>query len=404
MSVGLSEPQSLAAIAGIRLAGTSAGIYRQPRTDVFLMEIAPGSSAAAVFTRNRFSAAPVELAKAHLRGQAPRFCLVNSGNANAGTGAAGLADAQACCGHVAQLAGCDVEEVLPFSTGVIGQRLPVENICQAAGRCFDGLTADGWLECARAMMTTDTVAKGISDTLVLGGTELTITGIAKGSGMIRPDMATMLAFVATDAAVDPALLQQWLQAGMEKSFNRITVDGDTSTNDACLLIATGKSGVQIQADTPDCGKFRDSLDKVLGFLARAIVRDGEGASKFVTIRVEQGVDRQECLKVAYAIAHSPLVKTAVFASDPNWGRILAAVGRAGIDDLDVSAVEIYLDDVCIVEQGGISASYTEAQGQSVMAGDEILIRVVLNRGVAGELVWTSDLSYDYVRINAEYRT
>ncbi len=405
VSVSLTEPDHLLPVAGIRLATAMAGLYRQQRDDVLVIEAPASATAAAVFTRNRFAAAPVIVARNHLCKAQPRYLLVNAGNANAGTGQQGVEDAVQCCEQIALAAGCISEEVLPFSTGVIGQRLPVERITTVIPDCLQNLRADGWLQAARAIMTTDTVAKGISRQVDINGRTLTITGIAKGSGMIRPDMATMLAFMATDAGIDASLLQSCLQASTHHSFNRISVDGDTSTNDACVLLATAQGPLTItSADTTALKKFQDCLNEVCLHLARAIIRDGEGATKFVTVQVERGHDEEECLQVAYTIAHSPLIKTALFASDPNWGRILAAVGRSGLDELDINRIRIYLGDVCIVEDGGVAGSYTEEQGQNIMNATDILIRVVLNRGNEVATIWTTDLSYEYVKINAEYRT
>lgn len=406
MAVGLKPPARLQPIAGVRLGSTAAGIRKSGTNDLLLLEIAAGATAAAVFTRNQFCAAPVIVARAHLGdGGTPRALLVNAGNANAGTGDAGLHAAQRSCAAVAQRLGCESGRVLPFSTGVIGEPLPVEKLEAALPRAIADLREDGWLSAAQTIMTTDTVAKGLSVSREVNGKTLTVTGIAKGAGMIRPDMATMLAYVATDAAVPQPLLQRLLAEAVAGSFNRITIDGDTSTNDACVLLASGAGDVTVH-DEHDSGfgALRDAVAEVCTHLAQAIVRDGEGATKFVTVAVEGGASPQECLQVAYTIAHSPLVKTALFASDPNWGRILAAVGRAGLAELDVARVWIYLNDVCIVAAGGRAEAYTEAQGREVMAQEEILIRVVLQRGDAAERIWTSDFSYDYVRINAEYRT
>ncbi len=368
---------------------------------------------AAVFTRNAFCAAPVILSRQHLQsnarvpGHAPRFWLVNSGNANAGTGSAGMASALATCQAVALQAGCAVQQVLPFSTGVIGQPLPADKIIAAIPELLAKLDENAWPAAARAIMTTDTRPKSTFRQAVINGVPCTLVGIAKGAGMIRPDMATLLVYLATDAAVAQPVLQVALQTAVDKSFNRITVDGDTSTNDACALAATGKNGMAAitTTDQPGYAEFVTMLTEVCVELAQAVVRDGEGATKFVTVAVEQGRDAKECLDVAYAIAHSPLVKTALFASDANWGRILAAVGRAGVQDLDLHRVQIWLDDVCIVRDGGRALEYTEAQGAAVMAQAEITIRVDLGaRGTAREQVWTCDFSYDYVKINAEYRT
>ena len=404
MAVGLTEFSELLPVPGVRLGTAQAGVRYKGRNDVVLMEFCPGSSCAGVFTRNAFCAAPVVIAKRHMHSMAPRMFLINSGNANAGTGRQGEADALACCASLAEVAACSPEEVLPFSTGVIGEPLPVERISAVLPALFDGLSATSWAQAARAIMTTDTLAKGVSRQVGIEGTTITITGIAKGSGMIRPDMATMLAYIATDAGMGQEELQQCLQAAMNESFNRITVDGDTSTNDACMLVATGKSGLRIKPGSRGYTEFYTALREVCVYLAQAVVRDGEGATKFITIDVEEGMEEQECLDVAYTIAHSPLVKTAFYASDPNWGRILAAIGRAGLSDLDLDKVRVYLNDVCIVEQGARAVSYTEQAGQAVMHEAEITIRVLLGRGTARSRVWTTDLSHEYVRINAEYRS
>jgi glutamate N-acetyltransferase/amino-acid N-acetyltransferase len=403
MAVGLEAPGRLSPVGGVRLASVAASIRYPDRDDLVLIELASGSVASAVFTRNAFCAAPVMLARQHLSRGAPRYLLINSGNANAGNGETGMDDARASCAAVSGATGCEPERVLPFSTGVIGEPLPVERIAAALPRAVAGLDQDGWLDAARAIMTTDTLPKGGSRELELSGGSVRITGIAKGAGMIRPDMATMLAFVATDAVVEPALLDRTLRDAVERSFNAITVDGDTSTNDAMVLIASGASGVAIE--TPeDQQRFDTAIGEICEWLAQAIVRDAEGATKFVTIDVLGAETGSEARSVAYTVAHSPLVKTALFASDPNWGRILAAVGRAGVEGLDVSRVEIALGDVVIVRGGGRARDYTEAAGQRVMAQDEITLRIDLGRGNAEARVWTSDLSFDYVRINAEYRT
>ena len=405
MAVKLATPDRLIPVAGVRLAAAAAGVRKPDRDDVVLLELAPGSRVAAVFTQNAFCAAPVTVARQHLAVAAPRFVLINSGNANAGTGAAGLAAAQACCAAVARQAGCNSAAVLPFSTGVIGEPLPVERITAVLPAALDGLRADGWLAAARAIMTTDTVAKGHSVTVASPQGPITVTGMAKGSGMIHPNMATLLAYVATDAAVAQPALQACLAHAVGGSFNRITVDGDTSTNDACVLIATGQGAVAVDDLSSSTEQaLQAAVDEVCRVLAQAIVRDGEGATKFITVQITGGRDTAECARVAYAIARSPLVKTAFFASDPNWGRILAAVGYAGLDDLEIDRVNVYLDDVCIVRAGGRAGDYTEARGQAVMAQDEITVRVELGRGGAQTTVWTCDFSYDYVRINAEYRT
>jgi glutamate N-acetyltransferase/amino-acid N-acetyltransferase len=389
-------------VPGVRLATAAAGIRKSGRQDLLLVEIAQGATTAAMFTSNAFCAAPVILARQHLNTTFPRYLLINSGNANAGTGEQGLHAAMRSCQAVAEQCACSAEEVLPFSTGVIGEPLPVEKISAVLRQLQQHLNTDAWQTAAQAIMTTDTVPKIVSRQITLAGKAVTLTGIAKGAGMIRPNMATMLSFLATDAKLDKTTLQNCLRNSVNKSFNRITVDGDTSTNDAVVLMATGNSGVQIQAG--ELAAFQTLLDEVCVELARAIVRDGEGATKLINIVVEQGTDEQECARVAYAIAHSPLVKTAFFASDPNWGRILAAVGYAGVDSLDINKIQIYLDQVCIVKDGGRASSYTEEQGRQVMQQTEITIRVVLQRGKATTTVWTCDFSYDYVKINAEYRT
>ncbi len=406
MAVGIAEPESLVPVKGIRLGVAQAGVRYRGRDDLALVEIRDGASCAAVFTRNAFRAAPVTVAGKHLSKVAPRYLLVNSGNANAGTGEQGLVDVYACCRAVAAQTGCAPEQVLPFSTGVIGESLPVTRITTALPKAIDNLSEEGWLPAARAIMTTDTVAKGCSRQVSIPDGTITVTGIAKGAGMIRPDMATMLAFVATDVVVAPPLLRECLDHAVTASFNRVTVDGDTSTNDACVLIATGAHGsVHIESHNGEAYRALESaVTEVCTFLAQALIRDGEGATRFVTVRVGGGSSVSECLEVAYAIAHSPLVKTALFAGDPNWGRILAAVGRAGLTDPDIGKARIYLDDVCIVTDGGRAPEYTEEQGQAVMAQSEITIRVELGRGEHEATVWTSDLSYDYVKINAEYRT
>jgi len=404
MAVNLPSLPPLNPIAGIQIGTACAQI--KPQDDLTLFELPVESHCAAVFTRNAFCAAPVIIAKQHLAAATPRFLVINSGNANAGTGENGLRDALSCCEKVAQLTGCAVNEVLPFSTGVIGARLPVDKIRAAIPKAIATLKPDGWEKAAQAIMTTDTAQKGESIQTLIEGHPVTVTGIVKGAGMIKPDMATLLAFIATDAAVESRVLQTALTQAMENSFHRITVDGDTSTNDACVLVATGAAHNPL-IDSPSHPGFNGlvtTVSQVCRQLAQNIVRDAEGATKFITITVEQGASKQECLEVAFTIAHSPLVKTAFFASDANWGRILAAIGRAGVNDLDIHAVQIYLGDICIVEKGGVAADYTEEQGEQVMSETDIPIRVVLGRGDYQETVFTSDLSFDYVRINAEYRT
>jgi len=405
MAVGPDLPMDLLAVPGVRLAAVPAGI-KQGRNDLTLLELAPGSVCAAVFTRNAFCAAPVTVAREHLAAMFARYLLVNAGNANAGTGAAGLAAARACCEALAALAAVPAQAILPFSTGVIGEPLPVERIVAALPAALDALSADAWEVAARGIMTTDTRPKAVSRSVELGGRSITITGIAKGAGMIRPDMATMLAYIATDASVAPAVLQAMLARATEASFNRITVDGDTSTNDACVLVATGVgSGIPIsEFASAEAEALLAVITDVCVTLAQAIVRDAEGATKFITVTVSGGRSSVECLDVAYTIAQSPLVKTALFASDPNWGRLLAAIGRSGVPDLDVERIDLWLGDVLIATGGARADSYTEAQGAAVMRESEIEIRVDLHRGDACEQVWTCDFSYDYVRINAEYRS
>ena len=406
MAVGLKPLPVLHPVAGIRLGTVAAGIRKKDRRDLVLIECAPGTVAAAVFTQNRFCAAPVAVARTHLAESAPRALLINTGFANAGTGAPGHDDALVCCTAVAKHLECRTEEVLPFSTGVVGERFPVECILAGIPVCIGELSPAGWADAAHGIMTTDTVAKGGTRVVEVGAARFVITGIAKGSGMIRPDMATMLAFIATDARIAPEILKAALRTAVESSFNRITVDGDTSTNDACVLLATGQApGASIeQARGPVYEAFVRALQELCDELAQAIVRDGEGATKFLTIDVIGGLSEADCLEVAYTIAHSPLVKTAFFASDPNWGRILAAIGRARIEQLDVNAVSIHLNELCTVRNGARAQEYSEAQGQAVMREAEIRMRVDLGAGAAQARVWTTDLSHDYVRINAEYRT
>ncbi len=405
MAVGAETWPHMLEIAGFRLGTASAGIKKPGRRDLVLMEIAAGSSVAGVFTRNAFCAAPVLLAKEHLAQGAPAYLVVNTGNANAGTGEQGMRDARAVCEAVARQQGVEPWQVLPFSTGVIGEKLPVEKLVAALPAAGQALSEGGWDDAGWGIMTTDTRPKGSVREINWQGETIRISGIAKGSGMIMPNMATMLAFVATDAKVDGEALQGLLGRATDRSFNRVTVDGDTSTNDACMLVATGRSGVEVVADGGALWQqFEEAVSAVLLELSHAIVRDGEGANKFVTVEVSEARSSAEALQVAYTVAHSPLVKTALFASDPNWGRILAAVGRAGLENLDVNALQIFLGDLCIVENGGRADSYTEEQGQRVMNEEEILIRICLKRGSVAEQVWTTDLSEAYVRINADYRS
>jgi glutamate N-acetyltransferase/amino-acid N-acetyltransferase len=391
-------------VPGIRLGTTCAGIKQPDHRDLVVMELAAGTQTAAVFTQNAFCAAPVIMSRQHFAEVMPRYLLVNTGYANAGTGERGLEDARQCCEALASLTGCRVEEVMPFSTGVIAEPLPVNTISRALPDAVEQLQAMGWSDAAWGIMTTDTRPKLVSRTIDIEDGQITITGMAKGAGMIRPDMATMLAFITTDAQVAAGTLQDCLHAAVDQSFNRISIDGDTSTNDACVLCATGQSGVEVSTSGAANEAFRQGLTEVCKELAKGIVRDGEGATKLINVKVHGGHNTAECLAVAYTIANSPLVKTAFFAADPNWGRILAAVGRAGIPDLDITAINIFLDEVCIVRKGERDIAYTEAQGQTVMDRNEITVQIDLGRGTDNANVWTCDFSYDYVRINAEYRT
>lgn len=408
MAVNLLPPQqqSIYPIAGVRLGVAQAGIRKANRYDLTLIELAPQTVVAGVFTQNRFCAAPVQVCREHLAQSASiRALLINTGIANVGTGEQGLYAANKSCEELANLLHIDVQQVLPFSTGVIMEPLPVNKLVQALPQAVANLQDNHWLEAAQAIMTTDTVAKAYSKKIDLNGQQITITGISKGSGMIHPNMATMLGFIATDAKLTPRAVQQLVREAVEQSFNRITVDGDTSTNDSFVLMATQQQGPEIDDLKSAHGQLLASaVIEVASQLAQAMVRDGEGATKFITITVKGGKTQQECLQVAFAIAHSPLVKTAFFASDPNLGRILAAVGYAGIPDMEQQLIELYLDDVRVVTQGGRNPAYCEEEGQRVMAKSEIRICVDLNRGKACETVWTCDLSHDYVSINADYRS
>ena len=401
------DPNDLHAVAGVELGITMAGVRKANRRDLSVVTLVAGTTVAGVFTQNRFCAAPVQLCRAHLAaGNTIRAILINTGNANAGTGEDGLARARSTCVALAGHLGIAAEQVLPFSTGVIMETLPNERIEAALPAALADRRADHWAEAAEAIMTTDTLPKAASRRLQIGGRTVTVTGISKGAGMIRPNMATMLGFVATDAVIAPELMQTLVAEAADQSFNRITIDGDTSTNDSFLLIATHQAGHApiTQLDSADAVALRAALVEVARQLAQAIVRDGEGATKFISVVVEGGRTEAECRQVAYAIAHSPLVKTAFFASDPNLGRILAAVGYAGIDDLDQTTIELFLDDVHVVQNGGRLPSYREEDGQRVMRQSEITVRVGLHRGTATTTVWTCDLSYDYVKINADYRS
>jgi len=400
------DPRHLFAVPGVELGIAMAGVRKANRKDLTVVTMVEGSAVAGVFTQNRFCAAPVQLCRTHLAGAAPRAILINTGNANAGTGEDGLARARTTCDALAGLLSIAPEQVLPFSTGVIMESLPVERITAGLPAALADLGADHWGDAAEAIMTTDTLPKAASRQIEIGGRTVTITGISKGAGMIRPNMATMLGFVATDAVIAPALMQALVREAADASFNRITIDGDTSTNDSFVLIATHQAGHQeITSLASDDGqRLRDAVIAVAQQLAQAIVRDGEGATKFISVRVDGGRTEAECRQVAYAIAHSPLVKTAFFASDPNLGRILAAVGYAGIDDLDQTAIDLFLDDVHVALNGGRNPAYREEDGQRVMKQSEITVRVDLHRGTSQTIVWTCDLSYDYVKINADYRS
>ena len=404
MAVNLPPLGELLPIDGISLGAAVAGIKHQERKDVAVALLAEGSVVGGVFTRNAFRAAPVTVASERV-GHA-RALLVNSGNANAATGERGIADARACCAHLAAKAGLEEAAVLPFSTGVIGEFLPMDAMRKGIDAALLAARPDGWADAARAIMTTDTAPKAVSVQGQVAGTTVRATGMVKGSGMIRPDMATLLSFLGTDAAVSPAVAQTLARDLAERSLNRVTIDGDTSTNDAFVVMATGRAGNTVVTDPASSAyvELRDMLTPLMVELAQRTARDGEGATKFVTVRVEQGATEAECLRVAYAIAHSPLVKTALFAGDPNWGRFCMAIGRAGVENLDQYTVGLFLDDVQVAQGGLVVPEYTEEAGAAVMAKDEFTVRVLLGRGSATETVWTSDLSYDYVRINAEYRT
>lgn len=405
MAVGPGTLPEFFPVAGVRLGIASAGIKKPGRKDLVVFELAEGSRVAGIFTTNQFCAAPVTVARQHLAETAPRYLLINTGNANAGTGEQGMKDALRCCSALAAEAGVAASEVLPFSTGVIGESLPVDKLVAAMPAALEDLSAENWAQAAAGIMTTDTRPKGASRQLQVGDQVIAISGISKGAGMIRPNMATMLGFVATDANIEAGLLQTLVAELGDQSFNRITIDSDTSTNDACMLVATGQNGgALITTDSPCLPELRVALAEVFMELAHAIVRDGEGATKFVTLDVSEAASQDEALAVAYTVAHSPLVKTALYASDPNWGRILAAVGRAGVEGMDLNAIEIWLGDVCLVRNGGRADDYSEERGQAVMDREEITIGINLKRGSVRERVWTCDFSHDYVTINAEYRT
>lgn len=406
MAVGDVTMPQMHVVKGVKIGSAEAYVRYQNRRDLVIFELAEGSHVAGVFTQNAFCAAPVHVCKAHLQVTNPRYLVINTGNANAGTGKVGLANAEATCIKLAELTNISQNEILPFSTGVIGEQLPIERLTAGLQPALDSLKEDAWLDAATGIMTTDTLPKGASEQFEIDGITYTMTGISKGAGMIRPNMATMLSYVATDAPISRELVQLLLKETVDVSFNRITVDGDTSTNDSCILIATGQAG-GIEISSIDDSRYAvilDVLTRVMKRLAQLIIRDGEGATKFITITVEGGLNTQECCDIAYSIAHSPLVKTAIFASDPNWGRILAAIGYAGVKNLDVEKIQVWLDDVQICKDGGAAADYTEEAGARVMSQAEMLIRVNLGRGDAKDTVYTCDLSYDYVKINADYRS
>lgn len=408
MPVNLAAPQAqdLLPVRGVRIGSTMAGVRKPGRRDLSVWLLAPGSVVAGVFTQNRFCAAPVQVCREHLAHQGIRALLINTGNANAGTGQDGLARARRSCAALAAQLGIEPQQVLPFSTGVIMETLPVERLEAGLPAAIAAASETHWLEAAQAIMTTDTLPKAASRQVEIDGCTVTLSGIAKGAGMIRPNMATMLGFVATDACVSPALLQQLTREAADASFNRITVDGDTSTNDSFVVIATQQAGHTPISDAGSAAaaRLREALIDLSRQLAQAIVRDGEGATKFIAVRVDGGRDEAECRLAAYAIAHSPLVKTAFFASDPNLGRILAAVGYAGIADLDQSLIDLHLGEVHVVTAGGRHPAYVEADAAAVMQRDDIEVRVHLHRGSASSTVWTCDFSEDYVRINADYRS
>jgi len=390
-------------VAGARMVSTPCGIKSGGAHDLVMFEFAEGSVTAAVYTKNLFAAAPVNVGRSHLQQTSPRYFLINSGNANAATGDEGIADSLTCCKSLSQLAGVRTEEVIPFSTGVIGERLPVSRITDALQDMLPHLSESNWLEAARGIMTTDTRPKIVSRQTEILGEKITITGIAKGSGMIQPNMATMLSYIATDALLSQQTVQDMLVKATARSFNRITVDSDTSTNDSCMLTATGASGVDIDKEPSAAGVFYEALEELMIELAQEIIRDAEGATKFVEVRVINGSVEKDCLNIAYAIANSPLMKTAIFASDANWGRIVMAIGKADAD-IDVSKLDVYIGDVQLMSKGGKASDYEESMGANAMSGEEISITVDLNAGDFSETVWTSDLSHEYVRINAEYRT
>jgi glutamate N-acetyltransferase/amino-acid N-acetyltransferase len=410
MAVNLPLPSNLKPVAGIELGHAEAGIRKANRKDMLVMKLAPTATVAGVFTTNRFCAAPVQVCKAHLAdvsisGSSIRALVINTGNANAGTGETGLANANATCDSLAGLLGCEPSQILPFSTGVILEPLPIDRVRAGLPQAIANLKIDNWANAAEAIMTTDTQPKAASRTVTINGQTITLTGISKGAGMIMPNMATMLGFLAMDAAVSQPVLDHLVKEAADQSFNCITIDGDTSTNDSFIVIATGAAKLEVtEIDSPEYEALSKAVIGLSQELAQMIVRDGEGATKFITVTVEKGESVGECRKIAYEISHSPLVKTAFFASDPNLGRLLMAIGKAGITDLDVSKVNLYLDDVLVVKNGGRNPSYKEEDGQRVMKQSEITVRVKLARGDAAATIWTCDLSHEYVSINADYRS
>lgn len=405
MAVNFTVFEDFSVVNGVRIGVAQSAVRYQNRDDMVIFELAEGTEVAGVFTTNAFCAAPVHICRRHLDVAKPRYLLINTGNANAGTGPSGHKNAERSCEMLAAATGVNADQILPFSTGVIGEPLNMAAFERGIPAALENLSADNWARAGRGIMTTDTLPKGFSKTIEIDGKTVTITGLSKGAGMIMPNMATMLGFIATDAAIPAALMQSWCRKLADASFNRVTIDGDTSTNDSCVLIATGKSSVTINDENSDAANTMfTALKEVFLILAQAIVRDGEGATKFVTIDVEGGASQKEVLDVAYTVAHSPLVKTAWFASDANWGRILAAVGRSGVQNFDLDKVQIYLNDVQIVEDGGRCDNYTEEKGAAVLAEAEFTVRIILGRGDIKERIWTTDFSHEYVTINANYRS
>ncbi|QMU62506.1 MAG: bifunctional glutamate N-acetyltransferase/amino-acid acetyltransferase ArgJ [Gammaproteobacteria bacterium] len=405
MAISLQAPINLLPVSGIRIATAAAGIKYKDRDDLVLFELSEGSSTAVVLTKNQFCAAPVEITRKHLKVSTPKYLLINSGNANAGLGKQGIADAEQTCATLASEVNCVDSEVLPFSTGVIGELLPVEKITKSLPVLLKALNGDAWLSAAKAIMTTDTVTKGYSEKINLDENEILITGIAKGAGMIRPDMATMLAYVATDLNINNGSLCDLLEQAVDQSFHCITVDGDTSTNDSCVLVATGKSNLGFNDLSKQAKeKFVTALNSIFLKLAQSIIRDGEGITKYISVKVEQAKSKSIAREIAFTIAHSPLVKTAAFASDPNWGRILAAAGRATKEPMQIRNISLYINGLNVIDHGELADGYSEKSGQKEMQKDEIQFCLQLDEGGFGATVWTTDLSYDYVKINAEYRT